>query len=264
MVEGCMIKFHMNNFFNNVRSRVIVSCLIFLNLSSAAFAEKLLIGTGEFPPYVSENLNMGGPLSQIVAAAFAKSDIQVELDFIPWNRAFKLAESMRIDATFPWAIKSDKKEAFIFSKPLFIFEHKAFALKNKKVDLSEKAATGSVNLCRPQGYTPQGLAKKIIANGVAIHFSPPNVDTCFNMLKAGRVDIVVVDKLEGQNYVAKIFSNVDDVKVLDTVIHKYSNHLLISKGHPQGIQLIKDFDYGLDKLMESGEYQEILFEELGL
>lgn len=232
--------------------------------SSHLSAQSLTLGTGEFPPYISEKLNKDGPLSQIVVSAFAQSDYQVDVDFIPWNRAFKLADAGRLDGTFAWSIKADRQVKFLYSKPLFIFEQKAFALSKKQIDVSLNAAKQSVNLCRPQAYATQGHSKTLIEAGIATHFSPPDVETCFSMLKGGRVDIVVVDKLEGQNYVNRMFTNQDEIKTLDKVFYKYSNHLLISKAHPQGKHLIEKFNAGLDQIMASGEYQTILAVELGL
>lgn len=233
-----------------------------LNLPVSAYS--LTLSTGEFLPYTSESLKMGGPLSQIVIAALAKSNHQVELLFTPWKRTYKLAENNRVDGSFPWSVKAERQLHFLYSKPLFIFEHRAFSLSGTEVNLAKTAAKGSINLCRPQGYTLHGLAEELIATGVAQHFVPPDVENCFEMLKIGRVDIVVVDRLEGIEMIGKLFSNPDEVKMLDKVIHKYSNHFIISKQHPQANALIKDFNKGLDQMMETGEYQTILFDELGL
>lgn len=263
-----MFEFHLKKLSRHLHYSKSVFALITYGLiftfQNNAFAEKLTLGTGEFPPYISSSLQHGGALTNIVTSSFAKSGYQSDVDFIPWNRAFKLAENGRIDATFAWSIKADRKVKFLYSKPLFIFEQKAFALEDSTINISENAFSGSVNLCRPQGYAVQGLSKKLIEKGVANHFSPPDVETCFNMLKVGRVDIVVVDKLEGLSYVAKQFSSTGDVKTLDKTFFKYSNHLLVSKKHPNANTLIKDFNEGLDRLMDSGEYQTILFNELGL
>jgi|GEM_PF-2260110 len=250
--------------FNSNSIFTIPAFMLILGFSPVTAAKELSLGTGEFPPYISNSLDGGGALTKIVTSAFAKSGYQTSVDFIPWTRALKLTDSVRIDGSFAWSIKADRKVKFLYSKPLFIFEQRAFSLKNNQIDISANAPLGSVDLCRPQGYATQGLSKTLIENGVANHFSPPDVETCFNMLKVGRVDIVVVDKLEGQSYVEKQFSNISDVKTLDRAFHKYSNHFIISKKHPRGAQLLKDFNIGLDELMESGEYQQILFDELGL
>lgn len=255
----------LNQYLSVAKNTIVLpSLVIALNFNTSAFAEKITLGTGEFPPYISSELKNGGAITNIVTASFALVGYQSNVDYIPWNRAFKLADNGRIDGTFAWSIKADRQVAFYYSKPLFIFEQKAFALKENDFNLSLNAPIKSINLCRPQGYAIQGLSKELIDNGIANHFSPPDVESCFNMLKVGRVDIVVVDKLEGRSYVAKQFSSTDDVKTLDKVFYKYSNHLLISKKHPQANKMIKEFNRGLDNLMDSGEYQNILFNELGL
>lgn len=240
--------------------------LVFTSLfiSFPTYAKTVTLGTGEFPPYISSERPNGGVLSHIVTEAFAKFDYQSEVDFIPWKRALKLAQMGRIDATYAWSIKSDRQKDFLYSRPLFIFEQRAFALKQNQIDLSPNVMTSKINLCRPQGYAIQGHSKKLIEKDLANLFAPPDVATCFNMLKVGRVDIVVVDKLEGMSYAAKIFPNKGDVKVLDKIFYKYSNHLLISKKHPNAKKLMNDFNKGLSNLMASGEYKRILFNELGI
>ena len=262
-----MFKFFIRKLRQNLSYIKRALCLFILFCSTFSFsasAASLTLGTGEFLPYTSESLKMGGPLSQIVIAAFAKTNHQVELIFTPWKRTLKLVENNRVDGSFPWSVKAGREAKFLYSKPLFIFEHRAFSLIDTQVNLSTNAAKGSIKLCRPQGYTLHGLAQELISTGVAQHFVPPNVENCFEMLKVGRVDIVVVDRLEGNQLVSKLFSNIDDIKMLDKVIHKYSNHFIISKNHPQAKELMNDFDKGLDQIMETGEYQTILFDELGL
>ncbi|KZM45867.1 hypothetical protein OA92_01330 [Marinomonas sp. SBI22] len=233
-------------------------------IPSVLMAETLKLTTGEFPPYISSNSKQLGPLSQIVSLSFEKQGYQAKIDINPWNRALKMAEKGRVDATYAWSIKAERQTAFLYSKPLFIFEQRAFALSKAQLNVVTNLNPKSIKLCRPQGYALQGYSKHLIDNGIAIHFSPPDVATCFNMLKANRVDIVVVDKLEGYSYVTQVFESIDEVKVLDKVFFKYSNHLLVSKQHPKAEKLIQDFNLGLENLMATGEYQSILSNELGL
>ncbi|KJZ11917.1 hypothetical protein TW85_16170 [Marinomonas sp. S3726] len=233
-------------------------------IPSVLMAETLKLTTGEFPPYISSNSKQLGPLSQIVSLSFERSGYQTLIDINPWNRALKMADKGRVDATYAWSIKAERQAAFLYSKPLFIFEQRAFAINEAQLDVSSTADIGSIRLCRPQGYTLQGHSQVLVDSGVASHFSPPDVASCFHMLKANRVDIVVVDKLEGYSYVAQVFASSNDIQVLDKVFFKYSNHLLVSKQHPKAEKLIQDFNLGLDNLIATGEYQSILSNELGL
>lgn len=253
-----------NHVLDNVKN-LILFMATGLALSSPLLAgDTLKLSTGEFPPYISSNSKQLGPLSQIVSLSFERSGYQTLIDINPWNRALKMADKGRVDATYAWSVKAERQAAFLYSKPLFIFEQRAFAISEAQLDVSSTADIGSIRLCRPQGYTLQGHSQVLVDSGVAIHFSPPDVATCFHMLKANRVDIVVVDKLEGYSYVAQVFASINDIQVLDKVFFKYSNHLLVSKQHPKAEKLIEDFNQGLDNLMVTGEYQSILSGELGL
>lgn len=253
-----------NHVLDNVKKSIFFSAIGFAFTPTVIAADTLKLTTGEFPPYISSSSQHLGPLSQIVSLSFEELGYQTLIDVNPWNRALKMADKGRVDATYAWSVKADRQAHFLYSKPLFIFEQRAFALSKAQLDVARTASAKSIRLCRPQGYTLQGHSQVLMNSGVAVHFSPPDVATCFNMLKAERVDIVVVDKLEGYSYASKQFKSLDEIKVLDKVFFKYSNHLLVSKQHPKAEKLIEDFNQGLDNLMASGRYQTILSDELGL
>lgn len=253
-----------NHILDNVKKSILFSAIGLVLSPPLVASEILKLTTGEFPPYISSNSQYLGPLSQIVSLSFEELGYKTHIDFNPWNRALKMAEKGRVDATYAWSVKADRQVHFLYSKPLFIFEQRAFSLNKAQLNVARTAPAKSVRLCRPQGYTLQGHSQLLVNSGVAVHFIPPDVATCFNMLKAERVDIVVVDKLEGYSYASKAFKSLDEVKVLDKVFFKYSNHLLVSKKHPNAEKLIEDFNQGLDNLMASGRYQTILSDELGL
>ena len=69
--------------------RLIGIALFLLGLfSSASAAETIRITNGEWPPFTSERLPDKGPLSRIVAEAFALEGISVEYGYFPWRRAY--------------------------------------------------------------------------------------------------------------------------------------------------------------------------------
>lgn len=64
-----------------------------LLLSPAHAAEIIRLTSLEWPPYTSEHLPQGGASSAVVSAAFAAMGYQVQIEFLPWERAVALARA---------------------------------------------------------------------------------------------------------------------------------------------------------------------------
>ncbi|SMG26178.1 hypothetical protein [Dethiosulfovibrio salsuginis] len=78
----------------------ITTCLLLPSICLAG--EKIRIGVGEMPPYVSERLEEYGFLAKIVKESFAFSDIETEFHFVPWNRAIENTRLGLLDGTPGW------------------------------------------------------------------------------------------------------------------------------------------------------------------
>lgn len=90
-----------------------------LLFSSMAFAgETVRIATGEFPPYVSENLKHKGLVTRIVRESFNLVDIEVKFKFFPWKRSKNLAEMGAWDACSFWARMPSIEKDFYVSDTL--------------------------------------------------------------------------------------------------------------------------------------------------
>ncbi len=67
----------------------LVALLALLISVAHARAETLRITNGEWPPFTSQHLPHGGPLSRTVAEAFKQAGIKVEYGFFPWKRSYE-------------------------------------------------------------------------------------------------------------------------------------------------------------------------------
>jgi len=234
-------------------SSILLLCLFLVPLS--AISKNLSMGIGEFPPYISAAYEGGGPITQIVKQSFAKVNQDVSFHYRPWNRTYAMARELKFDATFPWSPNDQRSADFYFSDPLYHFQRRGFVLANSKLDVIKGE---NIQLCHPIGYGRLGYEKELLDSHRAMLIEPPDMHQCFVMLKAGRVDLVVVEIQESRAYIDRVFDDASQVRPLKKVFHDYQNHLLVSKKHPQVNEILKQFNIGLRKLKESGDYDRII------
>ena len=98
------------------RSVLFALCTILFVFSQSTFArETVRITTGEFPPFLSENLKHGGVGLRIITEVFDSVGIDVEYGFYPWKRAYALTKEGTWDASATWAHNPEREKLFHYS-----------------------------------------------------------------------------------------------------------------------------------------------------
>ncbi|WP_020591493.1 substrate-binding periplasmic protein [Kiloniella laminariae] len=91
--------------------------------------QPLQITVGEWPPYISEKLEHHGAVAHLISDIFAAEGIPVEIQFLPWGRAYSEAASGNFVATGVWMHKAEREADFLYSEPVlneeFVFFHRA-------------------------------------------------------------------------------------------------------------------------------------------
>ncbi len=85
--------------------------LFSLSVPSAFAGEEIRLTTGEFPPFISENLKYYGPAPHIVTKAFASEGVSVKFRVFPWKRAYITAKRGKNmwDQVSGWKPKGERK-----------------------------------------------------------------------------------------------------------------------------------------------------------
>ena len=74
--------------------------------------------TTAYPPYFSPDLPDGGPITEIVTAAFKVSGLEVSVTYVPWARALKQAVSGAADGLMGAWRTPDREALFHFTDPM--------------------------------------------------------------------------------------------------------------------------------------------------
>lgn len=77
--------------------------------------ETVRLAVGEWPPYVTRDAPGGGPFLRRAIDVFEAADYQVEVDWMPWNRALELTRVGEYDATLPWYDTAERRETFAYA-----------------------------------------------------------------------------------------------------------------------------------------------------
>lgn len=233
-----------------------------LNLNLSA-REKIRLTTGEWAPYISENLKNKGLFSQITIEAFATQGVDVELGFYPWQRVFQLSRTGEWDGTIAYAKTLEREKYYNYSEPVYTGKYVLFHLKNYPLKWQKYDDLKSITIAATRGFGGMGQEfieaeerQVIKVNRLA------SDDQSFNMLLLNRVQAVASDAEVGYVLINKLFG-ADKAKLFthsDHLIQHAKYHLVLSKNLKNSALLIKKFNLGLSTLKKSGRYAQIIKE----
>lgn len=220
----------------------------------SAKAETINIATGEYPPFLSEQLPEHGVIGAIVTAAIKAQGGEVSYTYLPWKRGYIEAEQGTYVATFPYLKIAEREAAFHYSAPIYTDHFRMFINRGNETDRRwmNKA------ICIPLGYDTSQIKDFVTKHNIFIE-QPASITNCFNMLHAKRVDGVWASQLVGVDTATTLFGSAHVIAPIDvgfTGDSKY--YFIISRKLPDAEKWLARFNTGLKKIQTNGTYQQIL------
>lgn len=238
------------------RHKIILIFFIILTIfPSIGFAgETIRIATGEYPPFLSENLKYNGVGLRIIREAFALVGVTVEYGFFPWKRSYQLALDGDWDATATWADKPGRDEDFYFSDPLYksfsgFFHLKTYDFEWETLDDLKEIPIGAI-----KGYTyDEEFIQADKEGSIKVEYVSTQKKN-FQKLLWGRIKICRAHIDVGYAILAKEFS-AEERELITHHPHtfpKNNTHLLFSKNIDRNREMVKLFNEGLKQMKEHG------------
>lgn len=255
--------------FASLRLGLIVkykALLLLLIIASAGFAaedgssepqvnNKVVIATGEHPPYTSASLPYQGFINHLVLLAFKEVGIQAEFVFMPWARAMKASAEGRYDA-MSYAYYAAYREAeFLYSDN--INDERLVLFTRKDLRIREAASLADLHSYRlglTRGYTyNQAIQNFAKAEGVDVSVVSTDLQN-LHMLLIGRIDIFPIDEMVGWFTLEQNFSRheISNITTLNKTLQHISTHLAFSHKRPSSKALRQAFNQGLKILTQKG------------
>ncbi len=221
-------------------------------LPSQAMEKVIRISAGEWPPFVSHNLENKGYVAEMIKKVFATQGYHVEFVFLPWVRAYHEASEGKFDATAIWMYKPDRAKDFFFSDAVtqeeFVFFHHVDTPFNWVTlqDIEGQTLGGGL------GYSyGSELDVLISSNNVNIErVASPQQN--FMRLAHKRIDLFPEEVHIGYHFLAQL-----PPEIRNQITHhaspflKNDSYLLFPKKSPQSLELLELFNQGLKEYQQS-------------
>lgn len=241
--------------------------LLFLYVFSLLFSsnvsahEKLTIMVGEYPPYVSEHLKYNGVSARIIIEAFALENVLVEYKFTNWARAFHLVNEGIADGIGPILKNEEREKFYYFSEPVLFETQVFFHLKDYQfnwgsmqdlIDLQigvtisysygkefdQASKLGKLDIQRVP--SDRQNIKKLFSDRIQIF--PQSLDVGYYMLQTEFPD------------------KINQITHHEKFVNQSHNYFALSRKNPHGQYYMMLFNRGLQKLKDSGKYEQYFIE----
>lgn len=229
-----------------------------LCLSAPVHSAPLALVTGDdYAPFTGVKLPNQGLATDIVRTAFREMGYETNVAFRPWKRGYAETLSGKYLGTFPYG-RNDKREAeFHYSEPLYIFGLYFFARAESDVTFEKDEDLQGQRVCMPIGWNPVRVQKMVDA-GIVTMVRPPDLESCFRMLKRDRADLVRVNDITGWKLIERTFGNRDGFRQLEKPVRENIEHLIIPRSNPEGAALIARFNETLQRLQKDGQIHKLI------
>ena len=220
----------------------------------------ITLTSGEWLPYMSEQLAHYGPVSRIVSEAFALEGVKVRYLFRPWKRALVEAEQGDVNGSILWSVGtagSSRERLFYFSDVVIESKQVFFHLKRVAFDWHSFADLEHVAIGGAAGYEyPFESNAQIKIDRAATD------DVNFHKLLAGRFTIFPADLNGGKAILKKHFApqEVERITYHPQAFDATRYHLILSRKAKQNAHYLYLFNRGLARLRASGKYAQYIEE----
>ncbi len=242
-----------------MRAALLSSMLtLFFLLQPALSQQTVRLATGnDYKPFTDKSLPQGGMITAIVSHIFKKMGYIPEIEYLSWDRGYVLSEQAAFQGTFPYVKTPERLDDFYFSDPIFTIVTRFFVLADSDVVFQSDSDLQGLTACKPLGYHLSDI-QTLLDWGIIDLQRPNTMESCFRMLKLGRVDLVPINEHVGWEVVKQIQGEKGLFRVLERSLQETGLHFIISKQHHDALDLLNRFNTILEQMLEDGSLDHIV------
>ena len=216
-------------------------------------SSEYLLVTDQWIPYVTYQRD--GLADILVFEALELAGITVKIEYYPWERCEQMILSGNAIGSYPW-MKTDERELkYNFSDSIvnsntsiFYFDEKFNDMTPQEILESEHHTIGVLH----SYYYLDIIDFKVVDYSV-------NEVNAIEKLINKRTDLVVMENLNAIYIIKESFPDMlNELKYYDLPIEDTDFSILVDKNNNQSAEFIKMFNKGLETLINSGRYEEII------
>ncbi len=240
-----------------IRNLVLCVIAVLLFFSTDSFAgKKIVLASIDWAPYIGKAMKNDGYVAELIREAYKRKGYDLEIKYMPWARALKMAKAGKHDGYFPEyfseGLKNDYKVSTAFpGGPLGLFKTKSTTIKFSSINDLLPYRIGVV-----RGYVN---TKEFDDAGFLNKEEAKDDLTNFRKLFKKRIDIVVADKFVGKYLVAKNMpEKLPELEFIEPALEIKDLYVCISKKTSKSGAKFKALEEGLKEITADGTVQKIL------
>jgi len=239
--------------------------MIFMLVGHFVFAaEKVIVATGEWPPYSGQSMKNKGFVSEIVTEVIKLMNMDLEIKFYPWRRCYQNVVWDKVWAAFPYSYTEERAKEVAFSDDVAYSTTKFFYclqpgqkqnfIYNDLTDLRQYKLGGVIGYY----YEEQFKKAKLIVDYVA------KEKMALEKLFLGRIQLLPLNEMVGWRLIKNTFpDNVNMFGSLEKPLDRKSMQLIVNKKNQNSMDLLKKFNEKLKIFIQSKQYQSIIDQYTG-
>jgi polar amino acid transport system substrate-binding protein len=207
-----------------------------------------------------------GVVSHLVREAFAEVDIDIAFGFYPWSRGYELAKNNLWDGAAAWACLESRQQDFYFSDPLLPINYVFFHRKGVDFDWQSVDDLTGLTVAVTEDYSYYGVLESAIERDAITAYISPTDEQNFRMLAEGRVDLFPMDAMVGAYMLSRELTHerFNNISFHPRSLRTDHLHLMLSRKNPANRERMIAFNEGLARLRQSGRFNAIVENMLGL
>ncbi|MFD2205831.1 substrate-binding periplasmic protein [Kiloniella antarctica] len=235
---------------------------LFLSLSlvssyAHATEEKINVTVGEWPPFLSQKLEGGGVIADLIRDIFKAEGIEAELTFLPWARGYHETSIGDHNAMGVWMHKDERDAEFLFSDPVLIEQFVFFYLKKNRFDWQDLDDLAGYRMGGGIKYSYGPEFDAALAAQTFLMDRQPNDRANFEKLLAGRVQLYPQEISVGYFALQSQFAPEQQARITHhpKAILNNKSYVLFPKSLPGSEALMARFNKRLQEFKDNGTYQ---------
>ncbi|MFE8070602.1 transporter substrate-binding domain-containing protein [Marinobacteraceae bacterium S3BR75-40.1] len=224
--------------------------------------DTVVIATGDWLPYVSQERLDDTPFSRAVTRAFERAGLDVLYVFHPWTRNAQLAADGMVDGVMPYYCSQERAEKYLCSSPLVDGEQVFFHHRDLDFEWEKPEDLAGYQIGATLGYY-YGKDFERLENAGKIKVLRIAKDaTNMRLLMKRRIDLFPQDRAVGYAMIRELFPRdqwhliTHDPKPL----HTKALHVLFTRKTERGTRFLKIFNRELGRMAVNGELDGIMAE----
>jgi len=226
--------------------------------SMVADAKLVLIGTGEWTPYVEQSRSDAGPVGRLISAVFSRAGYRVQYVFYPWARGVLLLQKGQLDGVMPYICTAERQAFSLCSDSMVNSKLVIFHRQDQPFDWHTLKDLEAYSIAVTNGYAYGAEFDRARAAGRFKLRSDSREDAGMRWLLAGQIDLHLQDLPVGNSILKRGFTAEQQQQI---VAHPQSVSLnrlgLLLAKTARGEQLRQAFNTGLQVLRDNGELQRL-------